>query len=250
MTTPTDDHTLDRPAEVDRSRRTRRWVVGGLLAVGLVAFVLWWFQPQALLFGQVVDEEFPVVDAAPAPDADAAADDEPAAAGEDEEATGADEPADVDAPDSDASDTDGSDSDAPASDDGSHGSAEDEAAAAAPTEPVELAAGSFVSRNRYTVTGEARVFDLPDGERVLRLEDFESTNGPDLFVYLTVAGADDDDAALDGDFVDLGVLTGNVGNQNYTIPAEVDLDRYDSVVIWCRRFTSSFGVADLVPLNG
>jgi hypothetical protein len=43
------------------------------------------------------------------------------------------------------------------------------------------------------------------------------------------------------------VLSGNIGNQNYVIPADVDLDRYDSVVIWCRRFTTSFGVADLTP---
>jgi hypothetical protein len=104
-----------------------------------------------------------------------------------------------------------------------------------------------VSRNRYTVTGTASAYQLEDGQRLLRLEDFASTNGPDLFVYLAVAGASEDDAALDADFVDLGVLSGNIGNQNYVIPADVDLDRYDSVVIWCRRFTTSFGVADLAP---
>jgi hypothetical protein len=113
--------------------------------------------------------------------------------------------------------------------------------------PVELATGSFVSRNRYTVTGTATTYRLQDGQRLLRLEDFESTNGPDLFVYLTAAGAGDDDDVLDVDFVDLGVLSGNIGNQNYVIPAGVDLDRYTTVVIWCRRFTSSFGVADLMP---
>jgi hypothetical protein len=97
------------------------------------------------------------------------------------------------------------------------------------------------------VTGTASAYQLEDGQRLLRLEDFASTNGPDLFVYLAVAGASEDDAALDADFVDLGVLSGNIGNQNYVIPADVDLDRYDSVVIWCRRFTTSFGVADLAP---
>lgn len=62
-----------------------------------------------------------------------------------------------------------------------------------------------------------------------------------------MAGASDDDAALNADFVDLGMLSGTIGNQNDVIPVDVDLDRYDSVVIWCRRFTSSFGVADLTP---
>lgn len=120
-----------------------------------------------------------------------------------------------------------------------------EAIDAAPTGPVELTSGSFVSRNRYTVTGTATTYQLQDGQRILRLEEFASTNGPAVFVHLTVAGSEDGDSALDADFVDLGVLTGNIGNQNYAIPEDVDLDRYRSVVIWCRRFTTSFGVADI-----
>lgn len=114
-----------------------------------------------------------------------------------------------------------------------------------PDGPVVLATGTFVSRNRYRVIGTATIHRLSDGRRILRLEDFESTNGPDLFVHLTVAGASDDDDALDAEFVDLGGLSGNIGDQNYAIPDEVDIDRYDTVVIWCRRFTTSFGVADL-----
>jgi hypothetical protein len=199
-------------------------------AVGLlgVAFVLWWFQPQALLFDDVVDEAFP--------DAAAADETDRTAAGQDEAETSA---ASGRADARDAQDAVTGDEIDPETDDA-------EAEDSTPSGPVELAAGSFVSRNRYTVTGTATTYQLDDGERVLRLEDFTSTNGPDLFVYLTVAGAADDDAGLDAEFVDLGTLTGNVGDQNYAIPAEVDLDRYDSVVIWCRRFTTSFGVADLV----
>jgi hypothetical protein len=199
-------------------------------AVGLlgVAFVLWWFQPQALLFDDVVDEAFP--------DAAAADETDRTAAGQDEAETSA---ASGRADARDAQDAVTGDEIDPETDDA-------EAEDSTPSGPVGLAAGSFVSRNRYTVTGTATTYQLDDGERVLRLEDFTSTNGPDLFVYLTVAGAADDDAGLDAEFVDLGTLTGNVGDQNYAIPAEVDLDRYDSVVIWCRRFTTSFGVADLV----
>jgi hypothetical protein len=211
-----------------RGRRRTRWVVGGVVVLLGVAFVLWWFQPQALLFDDVVDEAFP--------EAEAAAETDGSAAGEDEPETG--EPDGQDTPD---------EADEPA--DGENDERDEEPAdgdvAPTPTGPVELATGSFVSRNRYTVEGTATTYQLDDGERVLRLEGFSSTNGPDLFVYLTVAGAEDDDAALDAEFIDLGTLRGNVGDQNYVIPAEVDLDRYDSVVIWCRRFTTSFGVADL-----
>jgi hypothetical protein len=189
----------------------RRGVRLAIAAVGLlvVLVVLVWFQPQALLFDRVVDEDFPGITSTPAAtDADQATDD----------------PDDVDEP------TD-------------HATASPDPVV---DEPVALAVGSFESRNRYTVTGTATTYELPDGSRILRLGDFESTNGPDLFVYLTVGDQADDDATLDADFVDLGVLRGNVGNQNYDIPAEVDLSRYDTVVIWCRRFTTSFGAADLV----
>jgi hypothetical protein len=194
----------------------------------MLAFVLWWFQPQALLFDDVVDESFPI-------GADAEeADDPPADDTTDREPTD-DEPDRVEAEPDDGG----------AADDRDAEDASTEEPETAPTGPVELATGSFVSRNRYTVTGTATTYELEDGQRILRLEDFESTNGPDLFVYLTAAGSADEDAALDADFIDLGVLTGNIGNQNYAIPDEVDLDRYTSVVIWCRRFTTSFGVADL-----
>jgi hypothetical protein len=211
-----------------RSRR-RLLVLAGAAAIPALAVVLWWFQPQALLFDDVVDESFPVVGA----DQDEAA---PAAPAGEAGAGSAD-------PDLDVGGDDAAEEAAPAAGD----DAEPAEVEPSPSGPVELATGSFVSRNRYTVTGTATTYRLEDGQRLLRLEDFESTNGPDLFVYLTVAGASDDDAALDADFVDLGVLSGNIGNQNYVIPAEVDLDRYDSVVIWCRRFTTSFGVADLTP---
>jgi hypothetical protein len=99
------------------------------------------------------------------------------------------------------------------------------------------------------VTGGATVYELEDGTRTLRLEPFESTNGPDLYVYLTAADHADDDPALDADHVDLGELRGNIGNQNYAIPDDVDLAAYDTVVIWCRRFSSSFGAADLTAAD-
>lgn len=116
----------------------------------------------------------------------------------------------------------------------------------APAGPVELAAGAFVSHDHET-TGRAVLLELPDGSRFLRFEDLRTDNGPDLKVYLSAASAGGDPDALDDDFLDLGTLKGNIGSQNYEIPADVDLSRFRSAVVWCRRFSVSFGAADLVP---
>lgn len=112
------------------------------------------------------------------------------------------------------------------------------------TEPTVLRRGDFVSLD-HTTSGAAQVLELSDGSRFLRLEDLDTSNGPDLFVYLTTNPAGGDEGAFDDDFVNLGRLEGNLGSQNYEVPAEVDLDRYTSVVIWCDRFNSAFGAADL-----
>ena len=72
-------------------------------------------------------------------------------------------------------------------------------------------------------------------------QNFESSNGPDLNVYLF----NPDDSS---DFIDLGDLKGNIGDQNYEIPEEIDLERYSDVWIWCVRFGTGFGSADLMAL--
>lgn len=120
--------------------------------------------------------------------------------------------------------------------------------ASAPTEPVELATGTFISREHET-TGTARILRLPDGQQILRLEGFETSNGPALFVYLSQNAAEGEDGAFDDDYLDLGELKGNIGDQNYVIPAEVDPLGYTSVVVWCDRFSVSFGAADLVATD-
>ncbi|MGH2739254.1 MAG: DM13 domain-containing protein [Actinomycetota bacterium] len=101
------------------------------------------------------------------------------------------------------------------------------------------------------VSGQARVLQLEDGRRFLRLEDLQVDNGPDLFVYLSSApldqGAADQNRFLD-DFVDLGLLKGNIGSSNYEIRAGIDLERYRTVVIWCRRFEVGFAAASLAPV--
>ncbi|MEZ5227162.1 MAG: DM13 domain-containing protein [Acidimicrobiales bacterium] len=91
---------------------------------------------------------------------------------------------------------------------------------------------------------EGSGFTLGDGDRIfLRFENFETDNGPDLNVYLR-SSADPDD------YLDLGDLKGNIGDQNYELPADIDLDRYDLVDIWCVRFGVSFGSAQLARPSG
>jgi hypothetical protein len=94
--------------------------------------------------------------------------------------------------------------------------------------------------------GRASVYRLADGRRVLRLSDFETSNGPDLQLYLVAAvDAKDNDTVKTAGFVTLGALKGNQGNQNYDVPAEVDLGKYQAVTVWCRRFGVNFTTAPL-----
>jgi hypothetical protein len=111
---------------------------------------------------------------------------------------------------------------------------------------VTLAEGTFIPRGRYSGEGQALVLNDGSEQRFLRFENFSTDNGPDLRVYLTVSDANGDSGAFDDDFVDLGVLKGNIGDQNYEIPPDVDLSVYDTVVVWCVRFSTPFTAADLV----
>ena len=111
----------------------------------------------------------------------------------------------------------------------------------------ELASGTFRSLEHGT-TGVVRVVELADGSRFVRLEDLDTSDGPDLRVYLTDQPVSDDWGVWDdGRYVDLGALKGNVGDSNYRIPADVDLSGFRTAVIWCRRFTVGFAVAPIAP---
>ena len=114
-----------------------------------------------------------------------------------------------------------------------------------PAGVTELASGTFRSLEHGT-TGVARVVELADGSRFVRLEDLDTSDGPDLRVYLTDQPVSDDWGVWDdGRYVDLGPLKGNVGDSNYRIPEDVDLSGFRTAVIWCRRFTVGFGVAPI-----
>jgi hypothetical protein len=107
-----------------------------------------------------------------------------------------------------------------------------------------LYSGEFVGVNDgiHNAEGQVKVLRLNDNTNFLRLEDFKATNGPDLYVYLST-----DKSA--SDFVNLGRLKGNAGNQNYEIPEGTDLSKYDSALIWCQAFSVLFGSAELEPTN-
>jgi hypothetical protein len=114
----------------------------------------------------------------------------------------------------------------------------------APPELVTLASGRFRSLEHQT-TGRALILEEADGTRHLRFENLETSNGPDLHVYLSEIPASDDWYAYGERFVDLGKLKGNIGDQNYEVPGDLDLSKYRSAVIWCQRFAVGFAVAPL-----
>jgi hypothetical protein len=110
-----------------------------------------------------------------------------------------------------------------------------------------LVAGRFHSGAHQT-KGTATIHELPDGKRVLRLTDFTTSNGPQLHIYLVAAEDAKDDATVKkAGFIDVAPLKGNVGDQNYELPADVDLGKYQAVTIWCQRFSVNFGTAPLMP---
>jgi hypothetical protein len=115
---------------------------------------------------------------------------------------------------------------------------------AAPTGPVALATGPFRSLD-YTTSGSATLVRTPDGKLAVQFEGLDTTDGPDLHVYLSDKAADSPEAAFDSGFTNLGKLKANRGNQVYEVPADIDLTTVRSVVIWCVRFSEGFGVAPL-----
>ena len=120
-----------------------------------------------------------------------------------------------------------------------------ESAEAMPGSAVELTSGSFSGADDFHEgSGRATIYELEDGQRVLRFEEFMVINGPDLRVLLVPhpSPASREDVA---GYLELGSLTGNIGNQNYDIPADVDVTEYGSVVIYCKPFHVLFASAPL-----
>jgi hypothetical protein len=119
------------------------------------------------------------------------------------------------------------------------------AAESAPGDRTAVSSGEFHAV-AHPGTGEAIVYRMEDGSRVLRLENLDIFNGPALYVYAVAAeDTNDDEAVVDAGFLDLGPLKGNKGNQTYKLPVEFDPEKHQSITIWCKRFSVNFATAPL-----
>jgi hypothetical protein len=107
--------------------------------------------------------------------------------------------------------------------------------------PMSALSGQFIGIGDgiHNAEGVAKEISLEDGRKFIRFENFKVTNGPNLFVYL----ATDKSAS---DFVNIGQLKANNGNQNYEVPDGTDLTKYDTVLVWCKAFSVLFGSAELM----
>ena len=110
-----------------------------------------------------------------------------------------------------------------------------------------LSMGNFRDADSFHKgSGTATVYQLDDGSHVLRFEDFRVTNGPDLRVLLSKAPDPGDKGEFQQyEYVELDRLKGNIGNQNYVIPTDLDVSQYGSVIIYCKPFHVLFSVAPL-----
>lgn len=118
------------------------------------------------------------------------------------------------------------------------------------TGPRVLLQGELISHEHQT-SGTVQVLGFVDGSRILRIEGLETSDGPDLEIWLSDApvleGYEGWFLADDGEHFSLGKLKATSGDQNYEIPPELELSKFHSMSIWCVRFAVSFGAAELIP---
>jgi hypothetical protein len=108
-----------------------------------------------------------------------------------------------------------------------------------------LESGTFYGVAHPTA-GTATIYRLGSGDRILRFTNFSTSNGPNVHVYMVAVDDAKDSATVNrSDFVDLGTIKGNIGDQNYGLGADLDLSKYRTVSIWCKRFAINFGAASL-----
>lgn len=192
----------------------RLLIIGAIVVLIAVAWPAWWFL-SPLFIDDVVDEDFPMSFNAVLPPgmSQQEAEDEMA------EAAAVDAPVDEEMPEPMAS----------------------------PTAPVRVKTGSFTDADRFHKgSGSATIYRGSDGSHLLRFEDFSVTNGPALIVILSPHpnARNSAEAHLEG-YVSLGNLKGNIGNQNYELPADLDVSTIGSVIIYCEPFSVVFSVAPL-----
>lgn len=192
------------------STRSGRIVLGAGIVVAIPAIALGWWLGSPLFLNKTVDEEFPFTVSAVIPETMTR-----------EEA----ENVMVEAAAKNVA------------------SAETMTTAMADPSTIALKSGSFEDEDRvHRGSGTATIYTLEASKSVLRLEDLDVTNGPDLFVLLM---EDSEGRDKDQGYVNLGRLKGNRGNQNYEIPADVVIGDHNAIMIYCRAFGVIFSVASL-----
>ncbi len=191
--------------------RRRTWIVGGIV-VGLPVLALAWYLLSPLVLNRTVIEEFPRAATAEIPDDMTIESVEAEMLAAEAETSQSDEPM--------------------------------------PADPVALVTGEIMGADSFhRGAGTATIYRLDDGSRVLRLEDIDITNGPDLHVLLSpVADPQGRDEVTAAGYVDLGGLKGNRGSQNYDIPDDFVIGDEISVVIYCVPFHVVFSTATLAQV--
>ncbi len=106
---------------------------------------------------------------------------------------------------------------------------------------TKIVSASVIGSVGHPANGEVRLVNTSEG-KIIRYENFETINGPYLYVYL----AKDLKAK---DFVSLGKIRATKGNVNYTIPDDIDLGEYKYVMTWCKQFGILFNYADISILE-
>ena len=228
-------------------RRSVVIVPTAIVAVTALTLALAAFQPWRLFIDVTVDEALPTVavEETIEPSSDTSAQESAGNAGQDasadssaEEQSATESNAGADAADSGAGSAANSNADATT-----------EPSVEETPKRAVTAEGTFISHEHPTA-GTARIITLEDGSRVLRLVGLDTDNGPDLKVWLAAApvikGRDGWFVFDDDEYLSLGALKGNKGNQNYAIPDDADISDLTSVTIWCERFSVSFGAAELI----
>lgn len=205
------------------TRKTVLMMVALFTAV-VLGVVLTVFQPQKLFIDETVNEAAPVEAAA-----------QSAAPSASESAAVAS---------TDATETIAADAVSPAKPDAMAASAPAAPKAAEPAAvPAATRGGNFRSLD-HKGSGRASLVKTTAGY-VVRFDNLDVENGPDLFVYLSPAASTSQASAFGVKPLILGKLKANKGNQNYAVPAGTDVRKYKSVAVWCKRFSSGFAVAPL-----
>ena len=92
----------------------------------------------------------------------------------------------------------------------------------------------------HTASGEVLLVRGPEGDLILRFQDYDVRNGPDLFIYLTPDP--DGDVHVDG-AIELSEIKATSGFVNYDVPTDADAESFRAAVIYCKAFSVTFAVA-------